>query len=121
MLRIFSTYLQITDKSGWEQNWQEYRKNNTVKFFHLEYSKYWGYTKAQSVVFLALGILAFIFPNSIIFFSKPLTFHASTEFWVHTILSVLFIFSVFLTGILGVLDPEKKAKERWEIIKNKSQ
>jgi len=122
MLRIFSTYLQVTDKSGWEQNWQKYREKNTKEFklIKLKYSKYWGYIKAQTIVFLVLGILTFIFPITVIYFSEPLIFETSIEFWIHTFISLIFIIGVFLTGFLGLCDPEKNAIDRWIAIKNSS-
>jgi hypothetical protein len=122
MVRIFSTYLQVTGSSGWEQNWQTYRDKNTKgiinhKYLTLKYSKYWGYTKAQTVIFLVLGFLAFIFPISIIYFSGP-NFQTSVEFWAHLTISVVYMIIVLLTGFLGFLDPEKKAMERWNEIKD---
>lgn len=118
MVRIFSTYLQAAEASGWEKNWQAYRDKNSFKYSYFKYSNYWGYTKAQTVIFLVLGFLAFLFPISIIHFSETLTFQTSNEFWFHLILSMIYMISIFLTGFLGILDPEKKAMDRWNEIKN---
>jgi len=122
MLRIFSTYLQVTDKSGWEQNWQNYRDNNTIKFKRsklIKHSKYWGYTKAQAIIFILLGILAFFFPISIIHYSS-LNFQFTNEFYIHVFVSIVYIGFVSLTGFLGLCDPESKAMERWKELKDKS-
>jgi small-conductance mechanosensitive channel len=117
MVRIFSTYLQVTETSGWEQNWQKYRDVNSKKFMFFKYSNYWGYTKAQTIIFFVLGVFAFIFPISIIYFSKPLTFQFSTEFIIHSFVSGVYLIFIFSTGFLGLFDPENKAMDRWKKIK----
>jgi hypothetical protein len=52
MLRLFTTYLVLTNASNWEKDWASYRKE----------FRYLGYTKPQSIVFLFLGPLAAVFP-----------------------------------------------------------
>jgi hypothetical protein len=50
-LRIISSYLGETRASNWELDWIEFRREN-----------YFGYTKAQTVIFLILNLFALISP-----------------------------------------------------------
>jgi hypothetical protein len=49
-LRTFTSYLAITGKSNWEQDWAEFRRAGP----HI------GYTKTQGLIFLSLNVLGFI-------------------------------------------------------------
>jgi hypothetical protein len=53
MIRTITSYLYVVDRSGWERDWALYRQS---------YPEYWGYTKPQAIVFLALGILGGFLP-----------------------------------------------------------
>jgi hypothetical protein len=52
MLRLITTYLEITDASIWEKDWSTYRKQY----------RYIGYTIPQAMIFLLLGVLSTVFP-----------------------------------------------------------
>ncbi len=52
MLRIFTSYLDVTSASSWEGDWRIYRKRFS----------YMGYTRPQAFIFLMLGLASAGFP-----------------------------------------------------------
>lgn len=105
MLRTFTTYLLVTEKSGWEDDWKKYRE-----------MKYFGYTKAQTVVFLFLIGLSTFLPLilGVLYSTKP---KCSTVLLVGILIGVPCLIVVAALGFLRCLDPEVKAKTRWEKLK----
>lgn len=55
LLRIYSSYLIVTNASDWECDWKRYRDQG-----------YLGYTKAQTWLFLFLGILSTSLPPGLV-------------------------------------------------------
>lgn len=102
MLRIFTSYLLVTETSAWEYDWKRYRG-----------VKYLGYTKAQTIVFLVLGVLSTIFPI-VIAGVYSLSLRPRTGLYADIAVGVVYFLLVLAMGILGLWDPEPKAKERWE-------
>jgi hypothetical protein len=49
--RVCSTYLIETNMSGWEHDWEQYRRE-----------PYWAYSKPQTILFLLLNVLSTGFP-----------------------------------------------------------
>jgi hypothetical protein len=105
MLRIYTTYLLATNKSDWEHDWERYRKE-----------KYLGYTKAQTIVFLALGILSTVYPV-ILAEVYSLNITSQSGFWANIIVGVVYFILVIAMGFEGLWDPESKARERWQKLK----
>jgi hypothetical protein len=111
MLRIFTAYLDVTGRSGWETDWKKYRN---------EYPGYWGYTKPQSIIFLVIGIVAGGLP--ILFF---LIFQVPLGPWIGAAICgaelILYIILVTGMGFFGWFAREDKIKNRWLMIKEESE
>ena len=106
MLRIITTYLAVSDASGWEKDWAEYRKR---------FPKYLGYTKPQSVIFLMLGVLSAGFPF-LIFMAFPISIEPLAGAVVSAILLCSYLIFVAGMGFAGWFTRVKDLKRRWEEI-----
>jgi len=102
MLRIYTTYLIVTNKSDWEQDWKRYREK-----------KYFGYTKTLTIFFLFLIGLSTFIPVIFSIFGA-VEFKLSLVSLVGIKLGVVYLFFVAAMGLGGRLDNEKKAKKKWE-------
>lgn len=103
MLRLFTTYLDETGASNWENDWASYRD----KFSYL------GYTKPQSLVFLLLGILSagFLF---LLRAAYPFTLEPIAGAVVNAIIGILYIVFVSGMGIGGWFAKEGNMRLRWK-------
>ncbi len=108
MLRLYTSYLLVTESSGWESDWETYRNN---------FKGYLGYTKGQAFVFLLLGVISTVFPF-LIALGYSLSLYPCDWLYIHVAVGVIYFLFVLFTGIFGRLDPEKKATERWKKLKN---
>lgn len=102
MLRIFTTYLDVTAKSGWEQDWAAYRR----KYAYL------GYTKPQTLVFAFLGGLVLAMPFALQV-AYGLTAAPTTGMWLLILGTVAYELAVILMGFNHIPDVETKTRERW--------
>jgi hypothetical protein len=111
MLRIFTAYLDVSGISGWETDWNKYRK---------EYPGYWGYTRPQSIIFLVVGIVAGCLPALFWLF-----FRVDLRPWTGAAIcgAALTLYIVLVTGMgfLGWFANEDRIKERWQKIKNEGE
>jgi phosphoglycerol transferase MdoB-like AlkP superfamily enzyme len=107
MLRILTTYLIVTDTSGWEQDWTKYRKR----------CFYFGYTKAQTIIFVALLLVSTFWPR-VVARIYSLETQPSSLLDVGLVLGVMFIVVVACIGFLGLGNVERYAKENWQRIKH---
>jgi hypothetical protein len=103
MLRIFTTYLVETQSSNWELDWMTYRDGS-----------YYGYTKAHTIVFLFLDVIAFLFPFLVaaIFSFKLEPVGGAISCAVVVITALL----IYLMGFQELFDFEKKAAGRWKAL-----
>jgi len=106
MLRIFTTYLITTGKSSWEYDWERYRK-----------TRYFGYTKTQSFVFLVLGVLSTSYPV-ILAQTYSLKLVPEVWLWADIVIGVMYVALVYAMGFRGLWDPEPIAKKRWQELAN---
>ncbi len=106
MLRVITTYLLETGRSGWEADWARYRRLG-----HL------GYTRAQSVVFLFLAAVASAFP-----FAFALLRDASLEpasgLITHLVIAALTMASIVSLGVLGWPDLEADPGRKWRRLRD---
>jgi len=65
MMRVFTIYLEEKYGSHWETDWREYRHDSQSR-------TYWGYSKASTAVFVALGPLVFAFMAALAWLSGNL-------------------------------------------------
>jgi len=101
MLRTFTTYLVATKSSPWEQDWERYRSNG-----------YTGYTKAQTLIFLMLGILSTSSPWAL---SKVFELQVDpTHLKFEAIAGLGYVGLVTMMGFFGVPDTERRAKDKWK-------
>ena len=104
MLRVYSTYLIVTQKSGWESDWEAYRAQNL---------RYWAYTKPQSIVFMVLGFFAALFPVLLaVFFS--LRWEPALGLVVLGVCWVVYEILVFRMGFRDLWSTETSAKTGWD-------
>lgn len=114
MLRIFTTYLRVTGHSAWEDDWAKYRKQ---KDEHGHWG-YFGYTKAQTLVFLVLILVSIFWPIIIFWFSYPkieptwfLVFMLALNF----MLGVFYLLRIWQMGFGKEAEHfENKAMEIWK-------
>ena len=85
MLGIISTYLSVTDKSGWERDWANFRKE-----------RHFAYTKAQAIVFIALGFMATLLPF-ILWAVFPFTLEPKAGTLLVVVSGILYL--LFVTGM----------------------
>jgi predicted membrane channel-forming protein YqfA (hemolysin III family) len=107
MLRVLTTYLEVTGGSNWEAAWKTFREDGL----------YLGYTKPQAIVFMVLGVLVVCFPV-LLTQVYALELKPRTGFWLSFVGFLLYEFSVIIFGFFGALDNERAARERWERLKN---
>ncbi len=106
MLRVFTTYLNVSDASGWEKDWSLYRR---------KYS-YDGYTKFQSWMFLVFGFIAMVYP-----FFIGITIGPRLKITWYSIVCVLVGFVYMETircmGINGMYSKEKAFENNWKSLR----
>ena len=103
MLRIFSTYLRVTAKSDWEDDWRKFRHEGS----------YWGYTKPQTVLFLALGVIAMCWPI-LISLAYSLRLEPLVFFFVTLIAGFAYVIAVSGMGFAEWGSCEGSSEERWK-------
>ena len=120
MLRTFTTYLRVTEKSNWEQDWYEYQKlnnhstNNSEKLiikttnwiklniiFKNKPSESHGvYSSTYKIYFLFLGIASSTIPTmttlSYIHHAEPMTDYNLPTVKIITLILILFVY-IYLT------------------------
>jgi hypothetical protein len=106
MLRIFTTYLQATGRSIWENDWHIYRK---------KFVWYMGYTRAQTIVFLVLGLLSIAYPF-LLAQVYSLSIAPTIGFFLSLLAGLVYVILVIGMGFFGLWDPEKKAMDRWNSV-----
>lgn len=101
MLRTLTSYLIVTKTSQWESAWSEYRK-----------TKYFGYTDAQTTVFIFLGLIASAYP-----FMLALIYSLSLEPYIglliHSIAGFAYLLFVSGIGFCAWWYPEKGSIDKW--------
>jgi hypothetical protein len=106
-LRVFTTYLIETNSSNWEIDWQSFRQES-----------HFTYTKAQTIVFLLLNVVAFVYPflfSSI--FSLKVEPVSGAIFCAMT--GTITTIMMYLIGFHGLFDSENKAASRWRALNSK--
>ena len=102
MLRVFTTYLIVTDSSNWEKDYQRFRK-----------SPYQAYTKPQTFVFLILNGVAILFPHFLgLIYS--LSFKPTMGLCIQLSVGFITILFMFGMGFLRWFDNEESVRRRWE-------
>jgi hypothetical protein len=108
VLRTFTTYLMVTGKSPWESDWEQYRNRNR---------KHFGYTKAQTLIFVVLEFMACGFP----FLLGPIFSLNSLQPLLGAILclvlGVVFLLVMLFIGYFKLGDQEAQAKQLWTELK----
>jgi len=105
MLRTFSTYLDVHDGSNWEKDWALYR----AKFSYL------GYTKPQTLVFLALGTISGMAPYFLsLLHSQQVPFDWMQLFGLALLLG--YIVLVFGMGWMQWFAKETTLRGNWELL-----
>ena len=105
MLRTLTNYLLVSEKSNWEIEWKTYRTKG-----------YFGYTKAQTIIFLILGIFSFSYP-----FGIKIAYNLNYE-PLCGLTSIIIFFIFYFILIIGIgfchwFDFEKRSQEKWKEIK----
>jgi hypothetical protein len=109
VMRTFTTYLMVTGKSGWEADWEEYRK-----------VKYCGYTKMQTLIFIILEVITGVLPFLLGLFFSLNYFDPMPGFILCSILGVVFVLVIWLIGYHKLWDQEDRAKHRWTELSRRS-
>jgi small-conductance mechanosensitive channel len=106
-MRILTSYLVETNKSGWELDW--------IKFRHDRYS---AHTKPQTIIFLLLNIISIVFPFLLSWiYSLKSTSVVGPIFAVGVgIATGIFI---YLMGFRSLFDDEAEIVERWKTLSKK--
>jgi len=105
MLRLFTTYLRERNWSYWEADWAQYRH-------HYPYS---GYTRPQTAVFMALGLLVAGIPllpaasASIALSVDPLLAVLGTTLLIYEL-------ALYFMGFRDRWEFEAKAADRWRLL-----
>jgi hypothetical protein len=103
-MRIFTSYLIETKKSGWELDWRRFRSGS--------YS-YFVYSKSYAIVFLTLNAFGFIFPYFVVWIyhlrCPPTTWLAGS-----IVIFVITELLIYLMSFEGWSDGETKIFSRWE-------
>jgi len=107
MIRVYTTYLTVTRRSNWEEDWENYRAR---------YPRYLGFTRAQTIVFAALGVMAGTYPM-MVSIGFGLSLEPSSAFALDAAFTVLYLILVIGIGWLDWWEPEKSARGNWENLK----
>jgi hypothetical protein len=104
-MRILTTYLIATGKSGWEADWKEFRSRGQLTV----------YTKPQAFVFMALDAFAFAFPFILAWlFSINVCSAGILQISLASLATFLAIEVVIVaTGFFGWRDNEDAIAQRW--------
>lgn len=62
VLRIYTTYLRVTAKSGWEEDYAQYRYRHGTHRWYEWRRWHWGYDQGQAFVFLILAVTGSLYP-----------------------------------------------------------
>jgi hypothetical protein len=104
ILRTMTCYLIETNSSNWEIDWKKYRKK-----------RYFGYSSAQTIIFIMLGIISFLYPIGLsIVFKQNLAPRIGLLFLV--IAGSIYIVVIILVGFFNLLCFEKKSEKKWKKI-----
>jgi hypothetical protein len=106
MLRLFTTYLIVTDASNWEKDWATYRS----KFSYI------GYTKPQSIIFIILGAAAAGYPF-LLSFAYSLCIEPCWGAILCIVAGIVHCVFVFGMGLKGWFAKESEFKRKWETLK----
>lgn len=101
LLRIYSTYLIVTNESKWEHDWERYRTRGYI-----------AYTKAQTVLFLFLGMLSTALPLGLGWI-YGLAQEPRWGLWADGIAGGVYVVLVWGMGFLKRWSPDGPVKARW--------
>jgi hypothetical protein len=105
MLRLFTSYLEVSGASDWEKDWYQYR----TKFDYL------GYTRPQTYIFLLLGFLTMIYPWIITrVYSLPFDYRVI----LCLISGILYLILVYGMGVKKWFYREYEMKQKWNELKS---
>lgn len=110
MIRVYSTYLVVTEASEWEQDWKTFRAE----------MNYLGYSKPIAFVYLFLSFAICMLPLGLVEF-YDLTFAPLSGLVTFTVVCFTAILIIALLGLGGVADHEKDAERKWKELKNRAQ
>ncbi len=101
-MRVFTSYLAETGKSGWELDWHEFRQD-----------AYFAYTKPQTLMFLLLIATGTSFPFVLaLVFSLKIASVVVPASAVSVGLIVVLL--IYLMGFKNLFDEEAKIVRRWK-------
>lgn len=102
MLRNITTYLMVTENSGWEHDWTEFRKEG-----------YLGYTKVQALVFLVLGFLSMIVPF-VLAIAFSLDLEPLAGMFALIVVGLIYIILIYGMAFCKWFDSEETVRKRWK-------
>jgi len=108
MLRIFTTYLYVTDVSSWEKDWVAYRD----RFSYL------GYTRPQAIIFLLLGVVAAGFPF-LLWAAYPVKLEPRAGAILCAVIGGLYVVLVSGMGLARWGAKEGELRRRWRELKDR--
>jgi hypothetical protein len=102
MMRVLTSYLAETGKSGWEVDWREFRQDG-----------YSAHTKPQTIIFLVLITMSTIFPFvlSLVFSLKIISVVVP---FIAVLLGVIAGLLIYLMGFKNLFDEEVSSLRRWK-------
>lgn len=106
MLRLFTTYLDVTDTSQWEKDWVNYRNR----------FRYFGYTKAQTIIFILLGIMSTGFPF-LLWAAHPYSLEPRTGAVACFVIGILYVVQVVGMGFFKWFANEGEMLRIWQKLK----
>jgi hypothetical protein len=106
MLRTISTYLVVTESSGWEIDWKNFKKK-----------VYPSYTRAQTTLFLVLGVLSASVPF-ILGIAYNLKFDPFDGAYALIIIGIVYIIFLCGMGFGNWFNNECQVEKRWKELDN---
>lgn len=106
MMRIITTYLDVSGASNWERDWVTYRS----RFRPL------GYMKSISVIFLLLGVMSSGFPI-LLWTAYPLKLEPHAGIIICVLIGTLYILFILGMGMIGWFTDEDDIRRRWKELK----
>jgi len=115
-LRIFSTYLNVTGSSIWEQQWEDYRdyekrNENTIT---------WAYSKGHTIVFMLLGGFSIALPFVITGVRNPNIYKIELSIVIgliiFLIINIFYLVIECYIGFRSKWDNEDKLKTKWRLV-----
>jgi hypothetical protein len=107
-MRYFTCYLAVSEKSGWEVDWREFRKQ-----------RYSAHTVPQTIMFLVLVAMGVVFPFGLSgVFQLKITSSVLVPATAAVFLGLIVAGLICLMAFANLWNAEERIVERWQKLRS---